>query len=74
MDHQEDDVRWDYDAPQFVDFTAPIPFNDGADKMFGKFKLSSSSEVDQHLTTEQAKFNFIIKFKLMYQLSLLEIS
>lgn len=34
MDHPDDDVQWDYDCPQFVDFTVPMPFNDGADQMF----------------------------------------
>ncbi|KAL8612429.1 hypothetical protein ACOMHN_008414 [Nucella lapillus] len=34
MDHHDDDNRWDYDCPQFVDFTVPMPFNDGADQMF----------------------------------------
>ncbi|XP_076470429.1 targeting protein for Xklp2-like isoform X3 [Babylonia areolata] len=34
MEHHDDDNRWDYDCPQFVDFTVPMPFNDGADQMF----------------------------------------
>lgn len=36
MGDHEEDSRWDYDCPQFVDFTMPMPFNDGADRMFGK--------------------------------------
>ena len=38
MDHHADDNRWDYDCPQFVDFTVPMPFNDGADQLFGMTK------------------------------------
>lgn len=34
MGDQGDDSRWDYDCPQFVDFTMPMPYNDGADQMF----------------------------------------
>ncbi|KAK7115053.1 targeting protein for Xklp2 homolog isoform X2 [Littorina saxatilis] len=34
MDRHDEDDRWDYDCPQFVDFTVPMPFNDGADQMF----------------------------------------
>lgn len=36
MAHVEDDSRWDYDCPQYIDFTVPLQFNDGADKLFGK--------------------------------------
>lgn len=37
MDRHDEDDRWDYDCPQFVDFTVPMPFNDGADQMFGRY-------------------------------------
>lgn len=36
-----DDGRWEYDCPQYIDFTEPMPFNDGADKLFGKIILYS---------------------------------
>ncbi len=62
MDHHEDDNIWDYDCPQFVDFTAPMPFNDGADQMFGKPKLSSV--VDPILTTKMSRRSTDIETQL----------
>ncbi|PVD20655.1 hypothetical protein C0Q70_18813 [Pomacea canaliculata] len=51
MAHVEDDSRWDYDCPQYIDFTVPLQFNDGADKLFEQGLIGEGPSVtSQHAT------------------------